>query len=68
MRLARLGADVLEIPTIRIVPVPLGVSERIKLASLPGLFNWLIFTSPNAVNYSSRNIFIWGSIFAPWGR
>jgi len=48
-RLAQLGADVLEIPTIRIVPVPLGVSERIKLASLSGLFDWLIFTSPNAV-------------------
>jgi uroporphyrinogen III methyltransferase/synthase len=50
-RLALLGADVLEIPTIRIVPVPLGETERDKLASLSAHFDWVIFTSPNAVDY-----------------
>jgi uroporphyrinogen III methyltransferase/synthase len=48
-RLAQLGADVLEIPTIRIVPVALGETERDKLADFPRHFDWLIFTSPNAV-------------------
>jgi uroporphyrinogen III methyltransferase/synthase len=48
-RLAQLGADVLEIPTIRIVPVALGEAERTKMESLSTHFNWLIFTSPNAV-------------------
>jgi len=48
-RLAQLGADVLEIPTIRIVPVALGEAERNKLADFPRHFDWLIFTSPNAV-------------------
>ncbi len=48
-RLARLGADVLEIPTIRIVPVAPGEAERSKLAALSEHFDWLIFTSPNAV-------------------
>jgi uroporphyrinogen III methyltransferase/synthase len=48
-RLARLGADVLEIPTIRIVPAALGETERNKLAALSGHFDWLIFTSLNAV-------------------
>jgi len=49
-RLLLLGADVLEIPTIRIVPVALGETERNKLAALSEHFNWLIFTSPNAVD------------------
>jgi uroporphyrinogen III methyltransferase/synthase len=49
-RLARLGADVLEIPTIRIVPVVLGETERNKLAAFSRHFDWMIFTSPNAVN------------------
>jgi uroporphyrinogen III methyltransferase / synthase len=48
-RLAQLGADVLEIPTIRIVPVALGEAERTRMESLSAYFNWLIFTSPNAV-------------------
>ena len=47
-RLARLGADV-EIPTIRIVPLALGKTERTKLAAMSEHFDWLIFTSPNAV-------------------
>jgi uroporphyrinogen III methyltransferase/synthase len=48
-RLAQLGADVLEIPTIRVVPVALGETERKKLTAFSEHFDWLIFTSPNAV-------------------
>jgi len=47
--LAFLGADVLEIPTIRIVPLALGEKERCQLAALSHSFDWLVFTSPNAV-------------------
>jgi uroporphyrinogen III methyltransferase/synthase len=49
-RLTQLGADVLEIPTIRIVPVALDEAERGKLAALSDSFDWLVFTSPNAVD------------------
>ena len=48
-RLVRLGADVLEIPTIRIVPAALGEAERNKLTDMSRHFDWLVFTSPNAV-------------------
>jgi uroporphyrinogen III methyltransferase/synthase len=48
-KLARLGADVLEIPTIRIVPKPLPESARMKLGKLSAWFDWLVFASPNAV-------------------
>jgi uroporphyrinogen III methyltransferase/synthase len=48
-RLIRLGADVLEIPTIRIVPLPLAEPQRKKLAGLSECYDWLVFTSPNAV-------------------
>lgn len=48
-KLARLGADVLEIPTIRIVPKTLNEAQRIKLSGLSRHFDWLIFASPNAV-------------------
>ncbi len=48
-KLTRLGADVLEISTIRIVPVALAEGERRKLASFSTHFDWVIFTSPNAV-------------------
>ncbi|MCE0522839.1 MAG: uroporphyrinogen-III C-methyltransferase [Methylacidiphilales bacterium] len=50
-RLAQLGADVLEIPTIRIVPVELGQAERDKPGAMSDHFNWLVFTSPNAVDF-----------------
>ena len=49
-KLARLGADVLEIPTIRIVPVPLPQSQRDKLGNFAKNFDWLVFTSPNGVD------------------
>jgi uroporphyrinogen III methyltransferase/synthase len=41
---------VLEIPTIRIVPVALGETERNKLTALSEHFDWVVFTSPNAVD------------------
>jgi uroporphyrinogen III methyltransferase / synthase len=48
-RLTQLGADVLEIPTIRIAPLALGPGESMKLLTMPQFFDWLVFTSPNAV-------------------
>jgi uroporphyrinogen III methyltransferase/synthase len=49
-RLARLGADVLEIPTIRLVPLTLGQTERQKLERISEFYDWLVFTSPNGVD------------------
>ncbi len=49
-RLASLGADVLEIPTIRIVPVEIGVAEKQKLERLSDHYDWIVFTSPNGVD------------------
>jgi uroporphyrinogen III methyltransferase/synthase len=49
-KLARLGADVLEIPTIGIVPCALDDSQRAKLENLAAHFDWIIFASPNAVD------------------
>lgn len=49
-RLTQLGADVLEISTIRVVPLALGEAERSKLAAFSQHFDWLVFTSPNAVD------------------
>ena len=48
-RLTQLGADVMEIPTIRIVPAALGEKECEKLKAMSHYFDWLVFTSPNAV-------------------
>ena len=50
-KLRRLGADVLEIPTIRLTPIPLGAKERASMAALRDHFDWLVFTSPNAVDF-----------------
>jgi uroporphyrinogen III methyltransferase/synthase len=41
---------VLEIPTIRIVPLPLGETPRARLAEFSRHFDWVVFTSPNAVD------------------
>jgi uroporphyrinogen III methyltransferase/synthase len=49
-RLMHLGADVLEIPTIRIAPVTLNEAEREKLAAMSEHFDWIVFTSPNGVD------------------
>jgi len=48
-KLRLLGADVLEIATIRIVPRTLDDSQRGKLSALARHFDWIVFTSPNAV-------------------
>ena len=56
-RLAQLGADVLEIPTIRIVPIPLGTVERSRMESFSTHFDWLVFTSPNAVDLFFHEFF-----------
>ncbi len=50
-RLRQKGADVLEIPTIRIAPVSLHEAQRVTLADFSKHFDWLLFTSPNAVDY-----------------
>ena len=57
-RLAQLGADVLEIPTIRIVPVALGEKERKRLEAFSDHFDWVIFTSPNAVDLFFSEYFL----------
>jgi uroporphyrinogen III methyltransferase/synthase len=48
-KLRLLGADVLEIATIRIVPRSLDDAQRDKLSNVSKHFDWIIFTSPNAV-------------------
>jgi uroporphyrinogen III methyltransferase/synthase len=48
-RLARLGADVLEIPTIRIVPRELNADQAERLGTFSAYYDWVVFTSPNAV-------------------
>ena len=50
LRLAHLGADVLEIPTIRIEPLPLEETQRQKLGRMSDFYDWVVFTSPNAVD------------------
>ena len=56
-KLARLGADVLEIPTIRIVPLELAKLQRKKLEEMSKFFDWLVFTSPNAVDLFFEELF-----------
>ncbi len=56
-KLARLGADVLEIPTIRVTPVPLDEAKRQELAVLSQQIDWLVFTSPNAVDFFFAELF-----------
>jgi uroporphyrinogen III methyltransferase/synthase len=46
-KLARLGADVLEIPTIRIVPREPTEAQREKVATFGQHFDWVVFSSPN---------------------
>jgi uroporphyrinogen III methyltransferase/synthase len=48
-KLRELGADVLEIPTIRVVPRDLDAMQRQKLMHIGQFFDWLVFTSPNTV-------------------
>ncbi len=48
-RLREAGADVIEIPTIRTVERPLENDQEKRLQHLADSFDWIIFTSPNAV-------------------
>jgi len=55
-RLGELGADVLEIPTIKIVPA----DERYALADALlelNSYNWMVFTSPNGVTTFFESFF-----------
>ncbi len=55
-QLGDLGADVLEIPTIRIKPPHTLAPLREAIASL-GEYDWLVFTSPNGVDAFFREFF-----------
>jgi len=56
MRFRELGADVLEIPTIKIVPP---ASDKILREAIEGIgeYDWLVFTSPNGVEHFFRVFF-----------
>ena len=56
-KLTRLGADVLEIPTIRIMPVSLDEKKRHELGVISQHIDWLIFTSPSAVEFFFAELF-----------
>ena len=55
-RLQELGADVLEIPTIQIMPPK---TDKILCEAIEGIgeYNWLVFTSPNGVDHFFRVFF-----------
>jgi uroporphyrinogen III methyltransferase / synthase len=55
-QLAERGADVLEIPTIAIKPPKKHAPIQEAIKSI-GLYNWLVFTSPNAVDAFFREFF-----------
>jgi uroporphyrinogen III methyltransferase/synthase len=48
--LAHLGADVLEIPTIRTEPVSLTPEQKTRLPDFGAHFDWVVFSSPNGVD------------------
>jgi len=56
-QLSALGADVLEIPTIRIKPPPSLAPLREAIDGL-GEYDWLVFTSPNGVDAFFREFFL----------
>jgi len=55
-RLLELGADVLEIPTIAIQPPKDFAPLREAIRSI-GIYDWLVFTSPNGVDAFFREFF-----------
>jgi uroporphyrinogen III methyltransferase/synthase len=55
-QLSDLGADVLEIPTIRIKPPQKIAPLREAIAGI-GVYDWLVFTSPNGVDAFFREFF-----------
>lgn len=56
-QLGELGADVLEIPTIRIKPPQSLAPLREAIGGL-GEYDWLVFTSPNGVDAFFREFFV----------
>ncbi|TFE68959.1 uroporphyrinogen-III C-methyltransferase [Methylacidiphilum caldifontis] len=48
-KLANLGAEVLEIPTIRIVPQCLDENQIRLLKNIGSFYDWILFTSPTGV-------------------
>ena len=56
-QLSELGADVLEIPTIRIKP-PQNLAPLREAVEGLGEYDWLIFTSPNGVDAFFREFFV----------
>jgi uroporphyrinogen III methyltransferase / synthase len=55
-KLRDLGADVIELPTIRIEPTP-NLREFAELAMASHSYEWLIFTSPNGVDHFFTTFF-----------
>ena len=55
-QLSELGADVLEIPTIRI-KAPQKISPLREAIAGIGVYDWLVFTSPNGVDAFFREFF-----------
>jgi len=55
-QLSDLGADVLEIPTIRIQPPP-NLAPLHEAVTAMGEYDWLVFTSPNGVDALFREFF-----------
>jgi uroporphyrinogen III methyltransferase/synthase len=56
-QLGELGADVLEIPTIRIKP-PQSLAPLREAVGGLGEYDWLVFTSPNGVDAFFREFFV----------
>ncbi len=54
--LAELGADVLEIPTISVKP-PKKIAPLREAVKSIGMYDWLVFTSPNGVDAFFREFF-----------
>jgi uroporphyrinogen III methyltransferase/synthase len=51
------GAEVLEIPTIRVSPVTLESDQEETLRKIAEEVDWIMFTSPNAVDYFFAQFF-----------
>jgi uroporphyrinogen III methyltransferase/synthase len=56
-QLSDLGADVLEIPTIRIKP-PQNLAPLREAVAVMGEYDWVVFTSPNGVDAFFREFFV----------
>lgn len=54
--LAEKGAEVVEVPTIEIRPLPLDAGGKKRLQNISG-YDWLVFSSSNAVEIFMQNLF-----------